>query len=385
MNVVYISPHFPPNFVNFTAALANRGINVLGITDCDFSALPEKLKGSLAGHYRVSSLDDYSQVYKACAYFIYKYGRISWVVSHNEHWMMHEARLREDFNIQGFNVPHTVKVKQKSEMKKIFIKNGANVVEGVIVENRKTLDNFIKKHGYPVFLKPNIGVGGAMTFKIRNEDDLANFWRDKPEREYFAEPYIDGDLTTFDGITDQDGNIVFTSSLRSMQAGYAAFDEDLSFYIQREIPEDLEAIGRKVVKDFDIKANFFHFEFLRRKSDGKAFALEMNCRAPGGYVLDAINFANDMDIFAAWADIIAYNKMNQTFNRKYFCSSVSRRFSNSYVHSYDEIYKSFSEEVTAHELMPPIFSDVMGDEIFIVRTPTEKRLFEIIKFIQKKN
>jgi hypothetical protein len=101
MNLIYISPHFPPNFTNFSIELAKNGVNVLGIADTPYEQLDDLLKASLTDYYRVENLDDYNQVYRACACFIHKHGRIDRVESHNEYWMMHEARLREDFNIIG--------------------------------------------------------------------------------------------------------------------------------------------------------------------------------------------------------------------------------------------------------------------------------------------
>lgn len=384
MNLIYISPHFPPNFTNFSIELAKNGVNVLGIADTPYEQLDDLLKASLTDYYRVENLDDYNQVYRACACFIHKHGRIDRVESHNEYWMMHEARLREDFNIIGPDVAQTEKIKRKSEMKKIFKAAGAPVVEGEIVKDQKSLQKFIKKHGYPVFTKPDVGVGGTRTFTIFNEEDVNTFWKYKPDVNYFVEPFIDGILMTFDGIADQNGEIAFTSSLRSTNSASSVIEngEDLSFYIVREIPEDAEAVGRKVLKGFDIRAKFFHLEFLRRKSDNKLFTLEMNCRAPGGYTLDLINFANDISVYREWANIIAFNEFKAKFERKYYAAHIARREGKNYLHTNDDIFRKYKEKIASYTAVPAIFADVMGNEAFLVRSPVETDIKEMIEFIQ---
>ncbi len=385
MNLIYLSPHFPPNFVNFVIGLANRGIKVLGIAEEHPDSLDDRLKESLADYYRVDHMENYDQVYRAAAFLIHRHGRVTRVESHNEHWMMHEARLREDFNIIGPGVAQTLKIKRKSEMKKIFKACKAPVVDGEIIESEKGLLAFIKKHHYPIFAKPDIGVGAMSAFKIEHDGDLARFWREKPEGDYFVEPFIDGELMTFDGIADQNGEIVFYSSLRSINGAFdlVAYNQDLSFYIVREIPEDAIDIGRKIVREFDIRAKFFHLEFLRRRNDGKLFVLEMNCRPPGGYTVDLMNFANDVDVYQEWANIIADNHFKAQVERKYFAAHIARKFGKNYRYQTAEIFARFGDKIAAHTPVPLVFAEVMGNEAFLVRSPEEKDIIAMIKYIQE--
>lgn len=384
MNLIYLSPHFPPNFVNFVAALANRGIKVLGIGQERREQLDEKLRWALADYYTVDNLEDYEQVYRAAAFFIHTHGRVERVESHNEYWMMHEARLREDFNITGPDVEQTLKIKRKSEMKKIFKACKAPVVDGELIKDEKSLKSFVKKHSYPVFAKPDIGVGAMAAFKIENDEHLASFWQDKQPGDYFVEPFIDGELMTFDGIADQDGEIAFYSSLRSVNGAFdlVAYNQDLSFYIVREIPADAIEIGQKIVKDFDIRAKFFHLEFLRRRSDGKLFVLEMNCRPPGGYTVDLMNYSADVNVYEEWANIIADNRFQARVERKYFAAHIARKSGKNYRNSNEEIFARFGDKIASHTPVPQIFAEVMGNEAFLVRSPDEKDIYAMIAFIQ---
>ena len=118
MNFVFISPHFPHTYWNFCQRLRQDGVTVLGIADASYESLPRELKESLTEYYRVGSLEDYDEVYRAMAYFAFQYGRIDWIESNNEYWLDQDARLRTDFNVTtGIQANRIRSIKEKSEMK----------------------------------------------------------------------------------------------------------------------------------------------------------------------------------------------------------------------------------------------------------------------------
>ena len=124
-NFIFISPNFPTNYWQFCRELKNDGMNVLGIGDQPYDELKPELKDSLNEYYKVGSLENYDEVYRAVAFFIFKYGRIDWLESNNEYWLERDARLRTDFNIttgfQASDIPH---IKYKSKMKEYYKKAG---------------------------------------------------------------------------------------------------------------------------------------------------------------------------------------------------------------------------------------------------------------------
>ena len=80
-NVIFISPNFPTNYWQFCRELKNNGMNVLGIGDQPYHELTQELKNSLDEYYKVDSLENEDQVYRAVAFFIFKHGRIDWLES----------------------------------------------------------------------------------------------------------------------------------------------------------------------------------------------------------------------------------------------------------------------------------------------------------------
>ena len=73
MNFVFISPAFPENYYNFCNSLKINNVNVLGIGDTPYEQLTNNVKNSLTEYYKVNSLENYDEVYKAVAFFAFKY------------------------------------------------------------------------------------------------------------------------------------------------------------------------------------------------------------------------------------------------------------------------------------------------------------------------
>ncbi|MBR5755575.1 MAG: carbamoylphosphate synthase large subunit, partial [Erysipelotrichaceae bacterium] len=136
MNFIYLSPNFPANHWNFCNKLKGNGINVLGIGDCPYEQLSDELKDSLNEYYLVPSLENYDEVYRAVAFFCFKYGKVDYIETNNEYWLERDARLRTDFNVNtGFHIEDMEAVKFKSKMKANYIKAGIPVARYHMVDD----------------------------------------------------------------------------------------------------------------------------------------------------------------------------------------------------------------------------------------------------------
>ena len=134
-NFVFISPNFPTNYWNFCKELKNNGLNVLGIGDCPYDELMPELRASLNEYYKVSSLENFDEVYRAVAFFAFKYGKIDWLESNNEYWLERDAQLRTEFNItSGFKSEDMARIKYKSKMKRYYEAVGVPVARYLLPE-----------------------------------------------------------------------------------------------------------------------------------------------------------------------------------------------------------------------------------------------------------
>ena len=205
-NFIFISPNFPDNYWMFCAELKRNGLRVMGIGDCPYNNLRPELRDSLDDYFKVSSLENFDEVYRAVAFLTYKYGKIDWLESNNEYWLERDAALRTAFNITtGFQAADMERMKHKSAMKAFYERAGIPVARYHLVYNYEDTKAFVEKVGYPVVAKPDNGVGANNTYRISNDADLDNFFAVKDDNIYIMEEFVRGQVCTFDAIINSKG------------------------------------------------------------------------------------------------------------------------------------------------------------------------------------
>lgn len=383
-NFIFISPNFPTNYWMFCRELKNNGLNVLGIGEQPYDELTQDLKDSLNEYYKVNSLENYDEVYRAVAFFTFKYGRIDWLESNNEYWLERDAHLRTDFNItSGFQVADIPRIKYKSKMKEFYIKAGIPVARHHIVDTIEGCKEFIKEVGYPVCVKPDNGVGASHTFRLSNDEDLENFFMEKWPVTYIMEEYVFAEVNSYDAIIDSNGNPLFeTGNVTPNSIMDTVNNNDNSiYYIVKELPEETRRAGRATVKSFGVKSRFVHFEFFRLTRDhdhlgkkGDIIALEVNMRPCGGFTPDMINFAHSTNVYKIWADMIAFDSTLKTSDEHAFCAFIGRRDGKNFVLSHDEVMNKYGHCMKMVERIPEALSGAMGNQMYLATFPTEEAM-----------
>jgi len=385
MNIVFISPNFPDNYYLFCKELKRLGNHVLGIGDAHWDNLPSSTKEALTQYYYVTNIKNYDEMLRGVGYFTHKFGKIDKIESLNEHWLLTEAKLRDDFNIEGPREHDIAAMQNKLEMKAIFRKAGVKTPTAKKIQNIESARIFTEKYSYPVVIKPDIGAGAVNTFKINNNEELNRYAQFIHHNNSIIEEFIEGQIYSFDGLTNKQGNIVFYSSCKYQKGVMEVVNEnsDTYYYITREIIPEIETAGKNIVNQYKLKQRFFHLEFFQKKNK-EIVALEANIRPPGGLTPDLFNYAHDIDIYRRWAEVISSQKNFSKFERKYFALYISRKFHYKYVHSHEKILANFSATLMFHKPMQPLFHRAMGEYAYIFRTITEEELHYIIEYVHKK-
>ena len=391
-NFIFISPDFPDNYWKFCRELKNNGFNVLGIGDCPYNQLPEEVKSSVEEYYWVTDLKNYDEVYRAVAFFTFRYGKIEFIESNNEFWLERDAMLRTEFNIKtGFLQKDIKKIKFKSQMKRFYKKAEVPVAQYHLVKGLKGCLSFIEKVGYPVIVKPDNGVGANDTHRINNESALKEFLQHKLPVQYIMEEYIEGEVNTYDAIIDGDGNPVFETGNVTLNdlMGVVNNNDNSVFYIVNEPFEDVRDAGRRTVKAFKVKNRFVHFEFFRLTKDqrlgkkGDIVALEVNMRPSGGVSPEMMNYANSTDVYKIWADVMAYGSSLVGCGEKYYCAFAGRRDGKNFVCSEQEIKDKYAENLKRIDRVPDVLSGAMGNTMYIANFKTKKQMDEFYRDVLK--
>ena len=395
MNFIFISPNFPHTYWNFCDRLKRNGVNVLGIGDAPYDGLEEGLKGALTEYYKVDSLEDYDQVFRAVAFFSFRYGKIDWIESLNEYWLEQDARLRTDFNVTtGIQSDRIGFIKNKSLMKQFYIEGGIPTARQSKVTTIEAAREFLKTVDYPVIVKPDVGVGAADTWKLKNDADLEAFYAKLPEVPYVMEEFIDGDLISYEAILDRDCEPLFENMTVWPVPVMDIVNDDLNlkYYVAPDVPEELREAGRRTCKAFGVDRRYVHLEFFRlrktRKGLGKKgqyAGLEVNMRPPGGYTPDMMNFAHSMDVYQIYADMVAFNERRfPVSDDQYYCVYAGRKDgpAHVYTHTHEEIMERYGSAIVMQEEMPPVNWPQMGRVMYTAKFRTLKETEAFIDFVQ---
>ena len=394
MNFIFVSPNFPRHYWKFCDRLHRNGVNVLGIGDTEYYTLEPELKKALTEYYRVDSMENYDEMFRAVAFFSFKYGKIDWIESNNEHWLPVDARLRTDFNINtGIQQDEVNRYRSKDAMKRYYAEAGIPAPRHIVVTDLPAAEAFAEKVGYPIMAKPNIGLWSKYSGKIENKKMLERFFEHELDQTYVMEEYVEGDICSYDAIINSCGEPLFESQTVWPALLRIVNDrEDPSYYVTSRIPKKLRDAGRAAIKAFGVKSRFGHREFFclteAKAGLGKAgdfVGLKVNMRPGEGVTPDMINFAHATDVYQIYADMIVLdsNAVNDPRKSQY-CVYAARRDRFHYMHSHDEIMEKYGRRIRMAERVPDIMAPSMGNQMYTACVSTMKELKQFVQYVQKK-
>ena len=359
-------------------------MRVLGIGDSPYENLLQALRDSLDEYYKVSSLENYDEVFKAVAFFTFKYGKIDWLESNNEYWLMRDAQLRTEFNITtGPKIQDMRKIKFKSAMKEYYAKAGLPTARWHIVEGLEDALDFAHTVGYPVVVKPDNGVGANNTYKLSSDEDLEFFMDHKNDEVYIMEEYVRGYVQTFDAIVDSKGQPLFESGNITPESIMDIVNDnrDSTYYLVKDVPENIRSAGLRTVKAFGVKSRFIHLEFFVLSEDqaglgkkGDVLGLEVNMRPAGGYTPDMYNYSQETDVYKIWADMVCFDKNTKPIGAHHYCAFYGRRDGTHYKLDDYEIMMKYAGHIVMNGRIPDALSGAMANQMYVGRFDTEAEM-----------
>ena len=274
--------------------------------------------------------------------------------------------------------------RSKSQMKAVFSDHGIPCAAGRHVSSKEELRLFARRQGFPLIVKPDVGVGSGGAFRL---DDPESLEAVRPEslRDAVVEELLEGTLLSFDGLTNQLGEVVFCTShvFSSGIMEVVAKRGPMHYYSLRDIPTDLESLGRKIVSAFAIRGRFFHIELFRGE-DESLRVLELNVRPPGGFTTDMFNYAADIDVYRLWAEVVSGRPVAaRAVELKYHVAHAARREGRHYVVPHHSLLKKLGPRLLMHQEIPPALSGAMGDYVYLIRSPDLRKLRSSIAEIER--
>ncbi|HET9598034.1 MAG TPA: ATP-grasp domain-containing protein [Anaeromyxobacteraceae bacterium] len=330
MRVVFLSPSYPPEMIQYTRGLAEVGAEVYGVGDTPRQALPAQVKPHLTDYLQVPAILDEDDVMERVSAWL-RGREVDRVLANWEVLVMLAARLRERWGVPGMT-PEVVRgFRDKEVMKERVRAAGLRVPRSRRVASEREVRAAAEEIGFPLVLKPIAGAGSADTYRVASPAELdAAIAATRSVREASCEEYVEGEEFTFDTVCI---------------AGRPAFENVCSY-----LPKPLEArsqewvspmvvtvrdmyqprlapgvkLGRAVLSAMGMGDGFTHMEWFLTPR-GEAVFGEIGCRPGGAHLVDQMNYTCDVDLFREWARVACWGAFEAPAERRYNVGIVFKR------------------------------------------------------------
>ena len=330
MNVVFLSPAYPPEMQQYTRGLAEVGANVYGIGDSHRGSLPATLKPHLVDYLQVPRIMDEPDVIARASEWL-RGKSIDRVLTNWEPLVLLAARLRERWDVPGMSVDAVNGFRDKQLMKERVARAGLRVPLAMRVRTTTETWAAAERIGYPLILKPIAGAGSADTYRVNDERELKSVLeRMGHVAEASCEEFVEGEEFTFDTVC-VDGRPLFQNVAQYLPRPLIARTvENLSPIIVtvRDMAhpklQDGIKLGHGVLKALDMGTGFTHMEWYLKK-DGEVVFGEIGCRPGGAHLVDQMNYTANVDLFREWARASCWKSFEGQTRRDYNCAIVFKR------------------------------------------------------------
>jgi biotin carboxylase len=361
MNVLIISPGYPAEMAFFTRGLAAAGASVIGVGDQPAESVPAIARDALAFYIPVGSLAAEDAVASTVRHLA-RQVRIDRVECLWEPYMILAARLREELDLPGLTVAETVPFRDKERMKQLLDAAGLRTPRHASTETVAGVWAAAERVGFPLIVKPIAGAGSADTYRADSAAELDTILpalRHVPR--VSVEEFIEAEEFTYDTICS-DGRVLFENICwylpRPLLTKLHEWVSPVTIALRELDRPDLQGgrlLGAAVLKVLGFRDGFTHMEWYR-KADGEVVFGEIAARPPGGRMVDVMNYANDADLFSAWAEAVTLGRISQPIGRHYNAASIFKRANGAgRITGYeglDDLLDEYGDHVVAVDLLP---------------------------------
>ncbi|MFC5039795.1 ATP-grasp domain-containing protein [Ornithinimicrobium kibberense] len=216
-------------------------------------------------------------------------------------------------------------------MKEALRRAGVRTAATVGADDAQQVWDFAREHGYPIILKPRDAAGAADTRRVDDDSQLAAALDSMGHYSSIAvEEFIEGHEGFYDTVSI-DGQIAldfashyYPNVLEAMRTRWIS----PQFVATNRVDggglyDEMREMGTRVNAALGIGTSATHMEWFHGPK-GLVFS-EIGCRPPGVGCWDLYNAANDMDVYAAWAEAVVHGRISQQPSRSHSAGIVALR------------------------------------------------------------
>lgn len=325
VHVALVAPRFLENTNRYVRAFAALDDVTLSVVSEDpAEAIPPALRPRIAGHYRVDNTLDGAQLTVAARALGKGVGAVHRLTGALEQLQMPMAEARDALGIEGMGVSVARNFRDKDRMKDVLRARGVPVARSALVTSVEGLRAFIGAVGYPVIVKPQAGLGSRATHRVEHDRDLAALPAagciPSTQRPLQVEEFVRAREHTCETVTVRgtpvwrSGTRYFPTPLEALETPWVQYcvllpreDDDPTW--ARFHPINGAALDALFGDTASTAAGtcLTHMEWFLR-DDGSSLVSEVGARPPGVQIMPLMGLAHEVDMFAKWAELIAFDR-----------------------------------------------------------------------------
>lgn len=219
------------------------------------------------------------------------------------------ATLREHLRSPGMGDTTARYFRDKLAMRTRAQEAGILVPEFVHILNYDKVREFLSRVNPPYVLKPRLQAGAIGIKKIHSAENL---WRTLDELGdeqsfYVLEQFVPGNIYHVDSII-YNNEVVFSIAsqygLPPMEVAHQGRVFSTRTMVKGSTDEQsLQLMNKNVLKAFGMVRGVSHTEFIKASEDGRFYFLETSARVGGANIVELVEAATGMNLWAEWAKI----------------------------------------------------------------------------------
>jgi hypothetical protein len=318
-NVVFVAPFFMETTLRFVDAAASLpGVNLGLVSQDPESKLPPGLREKLGGHYRVDDGVSLESLRPALQAFARAFSSIDRILGTLEQLQVPLGALRDELGVPGLGAEAALNFRDKARMKTVLSRAGLPCARHRLATGVAEAFDFAREVSFPLIAKPPAGAGAKATFRIDDEQMLAEClgtMRPSESEPVLLEEFISGEEHSFDSVVLgrklvwYSVNDYYPSPIEVLRQPWIQWcvvsprEVDASRYqaVRDAAPAALGALG--------LENGLSHMEWFELP-DGRIAISEVGARPPGAQFATIISYAHDFDFYRAWARLMVHDRFD---------------------------------------------------------------------------
>jgi biotin carboxylase len=219
------------------------------------------------------------------------------------------AALREHMRVPGMGETTTRYFRDKLAMRMRATESGIPVPDFIHVLNYERLNDFLERVPSPWLLKPRFEASATGIKKLNSVDEVWEAIEALGDRQsyYVLERFVPGDIYHVDSIVSEK-EIIF-AAVHMYGTPPLNVSHDGGVFTTSTVPRGsadesaLFAINAEVLETKGLVRGVSHTEFIKGQADGRFYFLETSARVGGANIVELIEAANGINLWAEWAKI----------------------------------------------------------------------------------